>query len=203
MPAPNTIHKVTAFITRGTDLLLIAHPHAGNQLPAGTVERGESPEAAVLREAFEETGLTITSTPIYLGTQETILPAAEAIILPPATVYARPNADSFGWTVIRSGVRVQVLRREKGFTQISYVEHDQLPNPNYITMQITGWVEDTSLASVMQRHFYHLPYAGVTEPRWTVQSDHHTFTLFWAPCDDLPPLIPPQDRWLDYLPLST
>ncbi|MFN8441761.1 MAG: NUDIX domain-containing protein [Caldilineaceae bacterium] len=194
-----TIHKVTAFITRAADLLLIAHPHAGNQLPAGTVERGEEPIAAALREAFEETGLTITSTPIYLGTQETILPVDEAIILPPATVYARPNVESFDWTVIRSGVRVQVLRREQGFTQISYVEHDQLPNPNYITMQITGWVQDGSLAGVMQRHFYHLPYEGVSQPRWTVQSDHHTFTLFWAPRNDLPPLISPQDRWLDYL----
>lgn len=197
---PTIIHKVTVFITRGDHLLILAHPHAGNQLPAGTVERGESPEAAAVREAFEEAGLTIPTTPIHLGTQETILPVDAAIILSPATMYARPDVGSFDWTVIRSGVRVQILRREAGFTQISYVEHDQLPDPNYITMQITGWVRDAHLASVMQRHFYQLPFDGVTKPSWTVQSDHHTFTLFWAQRNDLPPLISPQDQWLMYCP---
>jgi 8-oxo-dGTP pyrophosphatase MutT (NUDIX family) len=56
------LEKVTAFITRpGVDepeILLFQHPHAGIQIPAGTVEEGEALDAAVLREAFEETGLT-------------------------------------------------------------------------------------------------------------------------------------------------
>ena len=41
-------------------LLLLAHPdhpEAGLQVPAGTMEAGETPEDAVLREAREETGL--------------------------------------------------------------------------------------------------------------------------------------------------
>ena len=52
--------KVTALITRpgpaGPELLVFEHPHAGVQLPAGTVEEGESFEAAAMREAWEETG---------------------------------------------------------------------------------------------------------------------------------------------------
>jgi 8-oxo-dGTP pyrophosphatase MutT (NUDIX family) len=51
---------VTALITRprpdGPELLVFEHPSAGVQLPAGTVEEGESFEAAALREAWEETG---------------------------------------------------------------------------------------------------------------------------------------------------
>jgi 8-oxo-dGTP pyrophosphatase MutT (NUDIX family) len=42
------------------NLLVFSHPdfpEAGIQVPAGTIEPGEEPEAAVLREAFEETGL--------------------------------------------------------------------------------------------------------------------------------------------------
>ena len=54
------IPKVTALITRpgpaGPELLVFDHGLAGTQLPAGTVEEGESFETGVLREGWEETG---------------------------------------------------------------------------------------------------------------------------------------------------
>jgi 8-oxo-dGTP pyrophosphatase MutT (NUDIX family) len=54
-------HKVFAYITHGARLLVFCHPEspeAGIQVPAGTVQPGEDPAAAVLREAIEETGRT-------------------------------------------------------------------------------------------------------------------------------------------------
>ena len=54
-------YKVFAYITNRQWLLLFTHlnaPEAGIQVPAGTIEAGESPEEAVLREVFEETGLS-------------------------------------------------------------------------------------------------------------------------------------------------
>ena len=52
--ASGVIEKVTAFVTRQWEgerqLLLFKHPYAGVQIPAGTVEVGESPEQAALRE---------------------------------------------------------------------------------------------------------------------------------------------------------
>jgi 8-oxo-dGTP pyrophosphatase MutT (NUDIX family) len=57
---PRIKHKVFAYITQGERLLVFRHadaPEAGIQVPAGTVEPGESFDAAVLREAYEETGL--------------------------------------------------------------------------------------------------------------------------------------------------
>lgn len=39
------------------ELLLFMHPNAGIQFPAGTVEEGELPEQAVLREVAEKTGI--------------------------------------------------------------------------------------------------------------------------------------------------
>ncbi len=73
------VEKVTAFITRGAkderELLLIEHPNAGIQVPAGTVEDGETPEEAVIREATEETGLTSLSIRRYLGcTEDKVIP---------------------------------------------------------------------------------------------------------------------------------
>ena len=54
-------HRAYAYITNGSRLLLFTHPEApeaGIQVPAGTIEPGEDPQDAVMREAKEETGLT-------------------------------------------------------------------------------------------------------------------------------------------------
>lgn len=65
--------KVLAYITWERQLLVFEHvddPSAGIQVPAGTVEEGEMLEAAVLREAFEETGLNLLTLGGYLGYQK-------------------------------------------------------------------------------------------------------------------------------------
>jgi 8-oxo-dGTP diphosphatase len=64
--------KVFAYITHNDHLLIFSHPYAleaGIQVPAGTVEENEHPEDAVLREAFEETGLSNLSLDCFLGEQ--------------------------------------------------------------------------------------------------------------------------------------
>lgn len=63
-------HKVLAYITNAGRLLVFRHtgyPEAGIQVPGGTVAEGEPPDAAVLREAFEETGLTNLELDVLLG----------------------------------------------------------------------------------------------------------------------------------------
>jgi len=59
------VTKVIAYITRDgaggkREMLVFEHrdyPDAGVQVPAGTVDPGEAPEDAVMREVEEETGL--------------------------------------------------------------------------------------------------------------------------------------------------
>jgi 8-oxo-dGTP diphosphatase len=54
------VEKVYAYIIQEERLLVFRHvdyPDAGVQVPGGTLKAGETPEAAVLREAGEETGL--------------------------------------------------------------------------------------------------------------------------------------------------
>lgn len=63
-------HKVFAYITHRDRLLVFdhpLHPEAGTQVPAGTREEEEPPEAAVLREAQEETGLENLTVLRFLG----------------------------------------------------------------------------------------------------------------------------------------
>ncbi|HLN64387.1 MAG TPA: NUDIX domain-containing protein [Symbiobacteriaceae bacterium] len=73
MPYPIK-QKVVAYITRErdgqTEVLVFDHkdfPDAGTQVPAGTVDPGETPEQTVLREAFEEAGVTDLQINRFLG----------------------------------------------------------------------------------------------------------------------------------------
>src|SRR5690606_12592633 len=56
---PEYVDKAIAYIPRGDRFVVFEEPDSplvGIQVPGGTVEAGESLEAAVLREAYEETG---------------------------------------------------------------------------------------------------------------------------------------------------
>jgi len=197
------VEKVTALITRdtgaGPELLIFQHPYAGVQIPAGTVQAGEATEVAVVREATEETGLASFSAPHYLGSDDWRPDAGYALIAERTTVYARPDTGSFDWATLPRSALVRVERRASGFSQVTYEEFERWPDPRYVTMCISGWVPDGVLAGVARRYYYHLTYEGQSPVRWPVHTDNHTFTLFWAPLADLPPIIPPQDAWPAFL----
>jgi 8-oxo-dGTP pyrophosphatase MutT (NUDIX family) len=62
--------KAFAYVTNGDRLLVFRHlnsPEAGIQVPAGTIRPGEAPDAAVVREAREETGLSDLALVRFLG----------------------------------------------------------------------------------------------------------------------------------------
>ncbi|MDX1662908.1 MAG: NUDIX domain-containing protein [Candidatus Promineifilaceae bacterium] len=201
-----TLHKVTVFITRRIEgveaLLLLEHPYAGIQLPAGTVEPAETPEAAAWREAREETALRADDLELlaYCGVEESDLPPEKVIVVGDApTLYARPDAGSPGWAFIPRGARVDVEREQDEWVHVSYREWDHVDASSYVTYQLTGWVRRASLSSRQERHFYHFRCRVKTEPQWRVQTDNHTFTLFWARRDALPELHPFFQPWLGYL----
>jgi 8-oxo-dGTP pyrophosphatase MutT (NUDIX family) len=198
------IEKVTAFVTRSVngrrELLLFQHPYAGIQIPAGTVEPGEAPEVAAIREAQEETGLHDVAIDQYLGVHEVMLPETQRMILQPTRVYARPDLLSFNWIQLGRGLTVAVERQSGDFTQISYQEWERQAVPAYVSYQFTGWVPSSVLTQVHQRHFFTLTTMAATPERWEHTAEQVLrFTLFWAPLDALPPLRSSQAAWLHIL----
>jgi 8-oxo-dGTP diphosphatase len=78
--------KVVAYVVRDGQLLVFLHAddasfdQSGLRVPAGTVREGELPEAAVVREVVEETGLDGFRVERYLGASEyDVRPYADAI----------------------------------------------------------------------------------------------------------------------------
>jgi 8-oxo-dGTP pyrophosphatase MutT (NUDIX family) len=72
-PMTARIGKAFAYITRAGELLVFEHvgaPEAGIQVPAGTIDPGETAAEAALREAVEETGWSAYRKPRLLGTAE-------------------------------------------------------------------------------------------------------------------------------------
>ena len=118
------------------------------------------------------------------------------MIISPATAYARPDPSSFDWIEIRSAVQVKMDRKVADFTQITYIENDQEPDPQFVSMQITAWIPDENLATIRRRYFYRLNFTGESPVAWTQFADHHLFTLYWAPLENLPEIIQLQNEWL-------
>ena len=194
------LEKVSAFVTRdeGAELLLFQHPYSGVQFPAGTVEEGEPPLEAVLRELSEETGLTqahlISQIGVLIETQP-----AHAYILTSSKIYARPDLASFAWATLHKGIKVRILRQQGEFAQVSYEEEDRFPDPQYITYQITGWLPQDCLAGKIRRHLFHLATEQATPPAWEHFADQHLFRPFWAPLNSLPEIVWPQNEWWSYI----
>lgn len=197
------VYKVTCFITRTIDrrfeLLLFNHPHVGVQIPAGTVEPGEAIDAAARREAAEESGMADLVIDRILGEADDPPPQGYTLVAFPTPVYSRPDIHSLDWAHFRTGLPVEILRSVPGFIQVRYAEPDDMNDTRYITYNITGWVPDEALTHHRIRRFYLFEARNPTPEQWQVEVDGTLFSLFWAPMDNLPSIVSPQDGWLKWL----
>lgn len=197
MGDPAILHKVTAFVTRGAELLLFRHPEAGIQLPAGTVEEGESLEAAVCREAEEESGLLGIRLRRWLYSRREPLPPQERLLLREARLRpTMPGAEP--GLLLKRGLAVRCLASQGQDTRALYETYEWEDGARTrCLVRAEGWLPTACLTAHVERHFYHLSYEGATPPRWYAESDGHRFELFWAPLQGPLGLIPPQAAWWD------
>jgi len=201
------IQKVTAFIVRERngvkELLVFKHPTAGVQIPAGTVEEGEDIEAAVIRETYEETGLRFVEIENYLGCFENELEKTERIVTVTTQVYIQPNLNAIPYKrQLPKGLTVDYDATQEDFTRISYIEYayDAFHKPVGIDANITGWVPNANIGAQKKRHFFLLTTQEKTEDAWELESDGgRIFRPYWTPLIPKPQIIPPQNRWLDFV----
>lgn len=201
------VEKVTAFIVRERagvkELLVFKHPTAGVQIPAGTVEEGEDIETAVKRETYEETGLRFVEIENYLGCFENELGDNQRIIAETTQVYIQPNLTAIPYKrKLPKGLTVDYLSTGKDFTHISYIvyEFDEFHKPICIDTNITGWIPNENLSAQKKRHFFLMSTQEETVDAWELKSDlGHIFKPYWTPLSPKPEIIPPQDKWLDFV----
>ncbi len=194
------LEKVTCFVQNNkSQLALFKHPFGGIQIPAGTVEMGESTEEAALREAHEETGLKQLKIIKLLGIEETYLPEDSFAIYKQATIYARPDTSSFDWASIRRGIYVKRNRIDDEWSQITYSEMNNSLNPEYVSYEITGWTKNKLITNHLRRSFYLISTTEEPKSSWPVNTDNHTFHLFWGTDKDKQKVQKEQRQWLNYL----
>lgn len=203
----NRIEKVSAFITQERNgvksLLVFKHPTAGIQIPAGSVEIGEDIETTAIRETYEETGLQHVKIDKYLGYFENELEQHQRIITRTTKVYIKPDLTAVPYKdKLTRGLTVYYHSTREDFTYISYIEYvfDKYFKPTHIDHNITGWVPNENLSAEKKRHFFHLSTQEETADAWELESDlGHIFKPHWTPLSPKPNLIPPQDKWLDFV----
>lgn len=200
MVEPRAIEKVACFALRrraaGSELLVIRHPTAGTQLPAGTVELGESGEAAALREFHEETGRQAARAWI-IGTVEHRVPPPNAVLNgTPKVVDRIACAGSADHLRLRRGLPIRVVAHDGGRAHVIYEELDYNVFPPRVLTSVSGWVDDTFISRRVVRYLCRVETVDGADRTWSFESDGQSWRLEWAPTQGLT-LFGDQQTWLE------
>jgi len=200
------LEKVTALVLRparkGVEILVFEHPNAGLQLPAGTVDPGEKPPEAVLRELREETGLTEVRLVKKLGQETETLPPGWGVLTETVALRSAPAADAPTLAPpMGRGWRVQTGEVKGSFIYLSYAEIPLKGKSRKPLWQVAGWAPRRIVAASLRRYFFWLQTRSSTPLGWEWEAENdlgHTFALRWVPLHPAPDLVEPQKSWLTW-----
>lgn len=204
-----TVDKVTALVTsesqQASRLLVIQHPYAGLQVPAGTVNLGEDAQTAVFREVSEESGLTELRLVKELATDLMTCAEPERVVLRMTKIFDEPSYDasSSGYALTRGSI-VRMVNKIGMFAEIEADPLDTSQSPAERPVNVRGFVRNSLLGLNVRRHIYHLVAQEETEDSWLHFADGNNFQVFWTRMDATIDLVPEQHQWLvRYLPELT
>lgn len=187
-----SLEKVTCFCVRYIDgveqLLLIKHPTAGFQVPAGSVEHGELPVDAASREVFEETGLgsDVIMSSRLIHIEQKRLSDADTFLL------RYPSQAEPGDRYFRRGLPVEVVN-----DQIIYREWDFNTDPPRVTGTSTCAWSLGDCATSLNRYYYVFEVNPGGDRSWGVNADRHNWEVSWYSIPLKVDLISRQSHWMD------
>lgn len=179
------MQKVAVFCFHRDRLLVIHHPLAGLQVPAGTIEPDEAPLAAATRELREETGL--------------VVPDLELV-----QSFLRVRDDGVAHTLedialadhtIPRGHRVEVTQVIEGVASFDYVTRDYTHDPPRIVSSVPGTASSDALSLRTERHLFRAELPDVPESSWWCDADGHRWRCSFEPVADVRLFMKQQD-WL-------
>lgn len=191
-----SFQKVTTFVLRdapdGTELLTFLHPSAGRQIPAGSVEPDEEPQAAAMREVLEETGVSDLRGLTQIGQMDEDL-GEQAVALHDTALMDGSGAriDS-----IQRGHRVAVEAVEDSRLRVTRLVYDFNLDPPKQLLQPVGWAMRDQFARRISRRFYVATATNTDVDRWQQSADGHVFTVEWCALSPELTLIDGQQEWL-------
>ncbi len=190
------VEKVAAFVTRDSrpgdansrELLVFQHsnPLAGIQIPAGTVEIGESPLDAVLREVTEETGL------------QTICIAREPLLAP-------FELDEEEWYLdLHAGGREAMTSLDRASPNVRVARRDGGKVLLQSTLSDGGshewWASRSMITRDVRRWLFHLVVEEKTEDRWErAFYTGQAWSFYWVSVMNDPGLSSKQHQWLELM----
>lgn len=189
------IGKVTAFVVTPEDrcrLLVFDHPEAGTQLPAGTVEAGESFIDAARREVLEETGVSVHGPARELGRLRT-----ESRTLGYTTRHTfAETCDRSAVRPLRPGLPLRIMEWD-GAT-VRYVRESKDLRTGRFTLREAGRLPTGSVTNCVERIFVSLTHYGPIEtaPRQK-HADGHDFRPRWVALGGDVRLYREQQAWFD------
>jgi len=198
------VEKVTAFITRwqadGPELLVLHHPLAGLQLPAGTVEINESLENALFREVVEETDLVDIKIVAYYGSIDSTLSGKERVVLLTTKLFSSPGYDSSSeGYMLERGLPVRVTNNFGKFSALLCDPLDPHEQPPVRRQNVSGYVRSSVLGTQIRRHMFQLQPTARIPDAWQTEADGHVYELYWLKVDPRPILHPDHSEWLDII----
>jgi 8-oxo-dGTP pyrophosphatase MutT (NUDIX family) len=196
------LQKVAVLVTRpgpgGPELLVFEHVEvpSGVQVPAGTVEPGEDPRSAAIRELREETGIDVDDVDLLWTEEEMGRLGALVSEDVPLRAAPDPNADVLSDEVWRLGVRV--LEIAGPWARVAREEYDLTVEPWRVLSTTEGWLPASVLERSQIRHVYHASAPEGVGDRWDVFGAEgiYTFRCYWTPLHDAG-LISLQQDWVD------